>query len=189
MRPEISSELVKKVVEKWKQENKLSIEIPKSRIIEDILLKYLENNQISQIRDRKRDKLFRTLINVKSRITHSKNNPIKINSLEFGNITINNKKYDKDVIISYKGLVKEIQTQIRHLISKKEFSSILSEKPEVIVVGTGIEGDMEISSDVQKIAEQKGILLLSFPSLEAIKKFKQLYESGKKVVAYIHITC
>jgi len=45
-RPEINGELVKKVVDKWKQENKVSIniELPKSRVIEDILIRYLEGS-------------------------------------------------------------------------------------------------------------------------------------------------
>ena len=191
MRPDVSEELVKRVVDKWKQENKLSIEIPKSKIIEDVLLRYLEGSIISQkTRDRKRDKIFRTFIRMKSKIRpSSRHNPIKINSIEFGSITINGKKYNNDVILSYKGSVQKTETQLRHLISKKEFNLMLADGPEIILIGTGIEGDMQVSLDVQRLAEQRGIQILDLRSSEAIKKFNQLYESGRKVVAFIHTTC
>lgn len=191
MRPDVSEELVKRVVDKWKQENKLSIEIPKSKVIEDVLLRYLEGSIVSQVvRDRKRDKIFRTFIRMKSSIRHgNRYNPIKINSIEFGSIMINNKKYNNDIIVSYKGSIQKIETQLRHLISKKEFDIMLADGPEIILIGTGVEGDMQISSEVQRLAEQKGIEIFDSRSSEAIKKFNQLYESGKRVVAFIHITC
>jgi hypothetical protein len=192
MRPYINEELIKRVVDKWKQENRISIEIPKSRIIEDVLLRYLEGSTTPQeVKDRKRNKIFRTFIMMKSKIKPNitGHNQIKINSIEFGSITINNKKYNSDVIVSYKGSVQRVNTQLRHLISRREFNLMLAEEPEIIVIGTGIEGDMQVSLEVQKLAEQKKIQLLTFLSSEAVKRFNQLYESGKKVVAFIHTTC
>jgi hypothetical protein len=190
MRPDVSEELVKRVVEKWKQENKLSIDVPKSKVIEDILMRYLEGSAILQkTSDRRRDKIFRTFIKMKSRINPVRHNSIKIDSTEFGSITVNSKKHNSDVIVSYRGSVQKAETQLKHLISKKELGLMLAEEPEIIVIGTGVEGDMQISSDVRRMAEQKGIQILDFQSPEAIKKFNQLCESGRKVVAFVHITC
>lgn len=191
MRPEISEELVDRVIKKWKLENKLSIDVPKSKIIEDVLIKYLEGQVTSRkIKDRRRDKIFRTFIKMKSKIRPAvKHHSIKINSTEFGSITINNKKYSDDVMISYKESVKNVETEIRHLVSRKEFYLMLAEGPEIIVIGTGVEGGMQISSDVRELAKQRGIQILDLKSSEAIKKFNQLYESGKRVVAFIHTSC
>lgn len=191
MRPDISEELIKRVADKWKEENRLSIEIPKSKIIEDVLLRYLEEPILSRnTRDRKRDKIFRTFVKVRSKIKHNnKYNSIKINSTDFGSITVNNRKYDDDVIVSYKGSVQKVKTQLRHLVSKRELNLILAEDPEIIVIGTGTEGDMQISSDVRKWTEQRELQIFDMLSSEAIKKFNQLQENGRKVVAFIHTTC
>jgi hypothetical protein len=126
---------------------------------------------------------------MKSDTNAERHNPIKINSTEFGSITINNKKYNNDVIVSYKGLVKEVEMQLRHLISKKEFNLLLAEKPEIILIGTGTEGCMQISPDVRRLAEQKRIHILTFLSPEAIKKFNRLCESRERVAAFVHTTC
>lgn len=66
---------------------------------------------------------------------------------------------------------------------------MLAEDPEIILIGTGTEGDMQISPDAQKLAEQKGIQVVGMVSSEAVKKFNQLYEKGNRVVAFIHTTC
>ena len=188
MRPELNEDLIKKVVEKWKLENRLSIDIPTSRVIEDVLLKYMEGSL--QQKSKKRRDIFGTFIMMKSRIRPgAKRNSIKINSFDFGSVKINNKKYRNDVIVSYKGNVQEVETQLRHLISKREFSLLLYDQPEMIVVGNGVEGDMQMSPDVLKIAQQKNIKVIDLPSAEAVKKFNKLVGSGKKVVAYIHSTC
>lgn len=190
MRPEVSEELVNRVIEKWKLENRIAIEIPKSKIIEDILLRYLEATSKTRISS-KRDKLLRKFMGVGRIIKRSKShhNPVRINSTEFGSITINNKKYNNDVVVSYKDLVKEGKLQIRHLISKRELVFLLEEEPNVIVIGTGQEGCLQVSSDVFNFSEQKGIEVLSSTTPEAIKKFNQLYASGKRVVGYMHVTC
>jgi hypothetical protein len=190
MRPEISEELVDRVIKKWKLDNRLAVDLPKSKIIEDILLRYLEGQFLQKVKDRRRDKIFRTFVKMKSKIRPViRHNSIRINSTEFGSIMVNNKRYSYDVMVSYRGLVKNVETEVRHLVSRKEFYLMLAEEPEVIVIGTGVEGGMQISSDVRRLAEQKGIQVIDLKSSEAIKKFNQLYESGKRVVAFIHTTC
>jgi hypothetical protein len=191
MRPEINEELVDRVIEKWKHENKIAIDVPKSKIIEEIMLKYIESASKIKTSSDKRDKLLRKFIQVGHIIKKPRHqsNSVMINSTKFGSITIGNKKYDNDVLVSYKDTVKEGKTNSRHLISKKEFALLLEENPGVIVVGTGQEGCLKISSDVSDIAENKGIEIVESTTPEAIKKFNQLYASGRKVVGYMHVTC
>jgi len=192
VRPELSEELVKKVVEKWRRETGISIDIPKSKIIEDILIKYLERPvENLKVRDRKRDRLFRTFVKMKRRIKFGNRMQasIKINSVEFGSIVINNRRYSHDVIVSYKGLIQEGKLKTRHLISKKEFNLMLVEDPKIIVFGRGFEGCLKISPEVLKLAELKGIRVISLLTPDAIEAFNKLHEKDEKVVAYIHVTC
>ena len=112
-----------------------------------------------------------------------------IDSTEFGSVTIRGKKYEHDVVINYRGEVKKGWLQTRHLIDKKEFFGFLEENPDVILVGSGQYGDCEVSDDFVKLAEEKGIEVIIKDTPEAIKKFNELLKAGKKVVAYIHVTC
>jgi hypothetical protein len=191
MRPEISEELVDRVIEKWKQENKIAIDVPKSKVIEEILLKYIESTSKIKTSNDKRDKLLRRFMQVGRIIKKPKHqtNSVLISSTKFGSITIGNKKYENDVFVSYKDTVKEGETASRHLISKKELALLLGDKPDVIVLGTGQEGCMRISSDSSELAKNKGIEIVESKTPDAIKKFNQLYASGRKVVGYMHVTC
>ncbi len=191
MRPEISEELVNRVIEKWKLENKISIEVPKSKVIEEVLLKYIEAMQKVKAGSDKRDKLLRKFIQVSQIIKKPKvrSNSVMIDSTEFGSITINSKRYNNDVILSYKDVIREGNTQKRHLISKKDLNLLLKEKPDVIVIGTGQNGYLEVSPDAFNFSKQKKIEFFNLETPEAIKKFNQLYASGRKVVGYMHVTC
>lgn len=192
MRPEISEELVDRVIEKWKQENKIGIDVPKSKVIEEILLKYIESTSKIKASSNKKDKLLRKFIQVGHIIKKPKHqtNSVLISSTKFGSITIGNKKYENDVFVSYKDTVKEEGgTASRHLISKKELALLLGDKPDVIVLGTGQEGCMKFSSDSSELARNRGIEIVESKTPDAIKKFNQLYASGRKVVGYMHVTC
>ena len=191
MRPEINEELVDRVIEKWKQDNKIGIDVPKSKIIEEILLKYIESATKVKAGSDKRDKLLRRFMQVGHIIKKPKhqNNSVMISSTKFGSIMVGNKKYDNDVFVSYKDTVKEGETNSRHLISKKELDLLLVDKPDVIVLGTGQEGCMKISPDSSELAKNRRIEIVESKTPDAIKKFNQLYASGRKVVGYMHVTC
>jgi len=191
MRPEINEELVDRVIEKWKQDNKIGIDVPKSKIIEEILLKYIESTSKIKVKNDKRDKLLRRFMQVGHIIKKPKHqiNSVMINSTKFGSIMVGNKKYDNDVFVSYRDTVKEGETNSRHLISKKELDLLLADKPDVIVLGTGQEGCMKISPDSSELAKNRGIEIVESKTPDAIKKFNHLYASGRKVVGYMHVTC
>jgi hypothetical protein len=53
---------------------------------------------------------------------------IEVNSTSFSSITINRKKYEHDVIVKQEK-IQEARTQVRHLISKKEFEVLAEENP------------------------------------------------------------
>lgn len=112
-----------------------------------------------------------------------------IDSTEFGSITVNGKKYEHDIVIDYKGNVKKGWLQTRHLVAEKEFFDFVKEDPEIILIGNGQYGSAEVSDEFVRLAEEKGVEVIIKETPDAIKKFNELIETGKKVVAYIHVTC
>lgn len=114
---------------------------------------------------------------------------VKINSSEFGEITVDGKTYASDIYVCYDGELKETRLLERHLFSKEELSFLLKKNPEVIVIGTGQYGLVEVSKDVKTITSKRGIELIKASTQEAIKKFNELIEKGRKVAGFFHVTC
>lgn len=112
-----------------------------------------------------------------------------ISSYKFGSITIDGRVYGHDVIVTWNGKVKAAETETRHLIGTKEMSQLILERPEIIVIGLGQNSLMRISPEVAKLADEKKLKIVEKPTPEAVKEFSELAHLGKKVVAYLHLTC
>jgi len=114
---------------------------------------------------------------------------VKINSTEFGSITIDGETYRNDVVISWDGTVKEIRTSLRHVFGEPELKDILIKMPELIVIGTGDSGLLRVSEEVKRKCKQNAIELVYDISKKAIVKFNENVAKGKRVIAFIHVTC
>lgn len=114
---------------------------------------------------------------------------VVIDSTSFGSITIDEKKYDYDVIVTWQGKIKEGMTETRHLISEQEFLKLIFERPDVIVIGTGHGRCLNVSSKVLRFAKEKRVETVILPTPQAADKFNELCKAGKRVVAYVHVTC
>lgn len=112
-----------------------------------------------------------------------------IDSTKFGEITIDGKTHYSDVFIYWDGKIEEVRTEVRHKFSRKELNFLLGKNPEVVIVGNGQYGSLEVAEDVEKTAKEKGIEFIILDTPKAIQKFDELVKGGKKVVAYIHVTC
>ena len=111
---------------------------------------------------------------------------LKIKSFRFGSLTVNNKTYENDVIISWDGEV--IPRESSHIFSKSELIDLLLKDPETIIIGTGTADGVKIEEEAEKFARLKNIELIVKKTPEAIEEFNKL-SKNKKVIAVIHVTC
>lgn len=114
---------------------------------------------------------------------------VVINSTKFGSITVDGKTYSDDVIIPWDDEVKEIHLAVRHLFGLPEFNQIALKKPDVLIIGTGDSDLLRVSEEIKKLCSEKGIELIEMVSRRAIEKFNEIFNQGKKVAAFIHVTC
>jgi hypothetical protein len=112
---------------------------------------------------------------------------VKIDSTQFGSITINGKRYDHDILITPEGKIEPLETRIRHVFSEVEFELLAKDKPEIIIIGNGQYSCLEIEEKVKNLAKKNRIELIILPTPQAIKKFNEL--SKRKISAYMHVTC
>lgn len=112
----------------------------------------------------------------------------KIDSYQFGLITINDKKYTSDVIIFPDSVNDSWWRKTGHELCLDDIAEVITENPEVLVVGTGASDLMKVLPEVKQVAEAQGIKLIAEATDKACHTYNQLSHS-QKVVAALHITC
>jgi hypothetical protein len=117
----------------------------------------------------------------------------KIDSISFGSIVVEGKKYRRDVLLLPDGSVKQRKGGFwifgSHNIKREELEELSGAGAEVCVIGTGTNSQAKLSKEAKSFAEQAKLELHILPSRQAAPKFNQLLETGKKAAALIHITC
>lgn len=113
----------------------------------------------------------------------------RINSTQFGYVTIDEKTYSSDIFVYWNGKIEDAKTDVRHLLTLKQAKKILEKEPEIFLIGSGQDGYFGVSDEVMHACQNKKIQLIAMPTPEAVEKFNELIEKRKKVVAFIHVTC
>ncbi len=112
---------------------------------------------------------------------------IKINSVKFGEVEISGKTYFSDMIVWWDGKIEFREKS--HIIGISEFLKLAERKPEIIIIGTGMNNICKVLEEVDQAAEDKGIEIYKELSPKAAKMFNGFIADKKRVVAVIHSTC
>jgi len=111
-----------------------------------------------------------------------------IESYDFGEITIDSKRYTTDVIIFLDHVDDGWWRKEGHRLSLEDLKGVLQAKPEVLVVGTGYYGSMKVPNEVKEYLASKKIQLIAESTRKAYKTYNRI-ASSKIVVAAFHLTC
>ncbi|OIO45589.1 MAG: hypothetical protein AUJ24_00305 [Parcubacteria group bacterium CG1_02_36_42] len=119
-----------------------------------------------------------------------------IEEYHFGSITIDGKTYNHDVEVRWDKTVLKWWRKESHFVYPEDVKRAIEQNPEVIVIGTGESGVMEVGKDAKKEIESRGIELIIDITEEAIKTFNIINEESKKeegeqkkVIGLFHLTC
>jgi hypothetical protein len=131
-----------------------------------------------------------------------------IEEYHFGSITIDGKIFNHDVEVRWTpkeslrdptGQAVEVLEWWRkesHFVYPEDVKRAIEQNPEVIIIGTGESGVMEVGEEAKKEIESKGIELIIDITEEAIKTFNVLLEESekeegkqKRVIGLFHLTC
>jgi len=117
-----------------------------------------------------------------------------IDATQFGEITIDKKKYHQVLIVGdkveerdYKKLKEMFDTA--HKIGDWEVEKLLRNNPEVIVIGTGQNGAMQVDEDLTKKLTANSSKLIIAETPKAIEIYNEKIKQGGKTNALIHTTC
>jgi hypothetical protein len=111
-----------------------------------------------------------------------------VEDYHFGRITVRGKSYASDVIIYPDRVDSPWWRREGHSLCLEDLRAVLAARPEVLVVGTGAYGLMQIQEEVKEHLSKVGIELQAAATAEACTLYNQL-GATRKTVAALHLTC
>ncbi len=113
-----------------------------------------------------------------------------IDSYRFGKVVVDNRPYTSDVLIFPDRVDAGWWRLEGHKLQLADIESVLQERPNVLVVGTGAFGMMKVMPEVRQAAESAGVRLVVERTGKACEVYNQLLRDGEQsVVAALHLTC
>jgi hypothetical protein len=117
----------------------------------------------------------------------------KINSTNFGSITVKKKTFENDILIRLDGQVEKRRKKLSkrlygtsHKVSLEEAEYIYEKGARKIIIGTGQTGFVKLSKKARKFFKEKDVKTKLLPTPEAIKLWNK---SKGKTIAMFHVTC
>ncbi|NJF24466.1 Mth938-like domain-containing protein [Thermococcus sp. Bubb.Bath] len=111
----------------------------------------------------------------------------------FGRILVDGKEYEHDIVVYPSGKVERRKKEIskgKHGTSHKpdpeELRKYLREDFDVLIVGTGMYGELSLLPESKKLVEGKEVVEL--PTGEAVRLFNELQRENR-VLGIFHVTC
>ena len=111
-----------------------------------------------------------------------------IEDYKFGAIRISGKTYRNDVIIYPDHTDSQWWRKQGHSLVTEDIRDVIEARPDVIIVGTGQPGLMQVSDETRAEMKQLNIEMIVMPTEQACKEYNRMV-SKKKVIACLHLTC
>lgn len=117
-----------------------------------------------------------------------------INSTRFGNIVIGSKNYAQVLILGDRIIERDYDRLkdlfgTSHKIADWEIKDLFKNDPDMVVIGTGQDGMLEIEEDFLDNAKKRNIKVIAEITPEAMELYNEKIKSGKRVNALFHTTC
>ncbi|MCG6897760.1 MAG: MTH938/NDUFAF3 family protein [Thiocapsa sp.] len=106
----------------------------------------------------------------------------------FGHIDIAGHGYDADVIIFPDPVQASWSRREGHRLAPEGLRTVLAEKPEVLVIGTGYDGRMQLYGETVDVLRGAGIDVRVATAGSAVAAFNRLQGECARVVAALHLT-
>lgn len=112
----------------------------------------------------------------------------RIESYRFGHMVVDGQPHDKDLIVLPGEVIGSWWRKEGHTLHPEDLQEVLEARPDVLVVGQGAHGRMQVTEEARKVLESSCIQLIVQPTGEAYKTYNKLREQGSVVGAF-HLTC
>jgi hypothetical protein len=117
----------------------------------------------------------------------------KIDDTWFGSITVEDARYEYDIIIRLSGKVRKRNKALSkavygtsHTISLAEIEDLYRKKADRLIIGTGQEGQVRLSEEAAEFLARHNCKADLWPTPKAVKHWN---EAQGKVLGLFHVTC
>jgi hypothetical protein len=114
---------------------------------------------------------------------------MRIESYSFGVMKIDGIEYRTDLIVFPDRIEQNWWRRQGHSLSIEDLEDVLDFKPEVLIVGKGASGLMQIPASTKKVLQEQEIELVAENTGRAWQLFNEKIQKGKKAVGAFHLTC
>lgn len=111
-----------------------------------------------------------------------------INDYRFGRILIDGNEYKSDVKIFPERVENNWWRLSGHSLNKIDIEDILQMKPDVLLIGTGSAGTMDVPVDTIEAIRALGIKLIIERTAKACEIYNNLSKT-QEIVTALHLTC
>ncbi len=114
---------------------------------------------------------------------------MQISEYEFGKIAIENRTYTSDVIISPEQVIDSWRRKQGHNLDVADLDDIVKAKPDMLIIGTGYYGRMQVPDETRQYLQEQGIKVRQAKTGDAVAEFNALQKECARIVAALHLTC
>jgi len=114
---------------------------------------------------------------------------MRIDSYSFGVMKVGGSEYRGDLIVFPDNVMSNWWRKEGHSLAIEDLDDVLAFKPEVLVIGKGASGLMDVPASTQKMLQEAGIEVIAADTGQAWSIFNEQMERGRKVVGAFHLTC
>ena len=114
---------------------------------------------------------------------------MQISDYEFGRIAVADKTYTSDVIVAPEQIIDSWWRKQGHILQIEDLDDIVNAKPDMLIIGTGYYGRMQVPDATKRYLEEQGINVLQAKTRDAVTEFNQLQKEYARIVAALHLTC
>jgi hypothetical protein len=111
-----------------------------------------------------------------------------IERYEFGLIVIEGQTFRNDVLIWPGRIKRDWWRREGHLLQLDDVAEALAANPQVLVVGQGEPGKMQVDPSLAAYLKDQGVELLVHPTREACRVINAL-SGTRRLAAALHLTC
>jgi hypothetical protein len=114
---------------------------------------------------------------------------MRIEDYRFGHIRIDGRDYDSDVIVGPEQVRDHWWRRQGHRLHTDDLQEVVAADPEVVVIGTGCYGRMQVPEATRRFLEERGIEVHATRTGQAVDLFNELQQEYARIVAALHLTC
>lgn len=112
----------------------------------------------------------------------------QIEGYSFGKLIVDGRSQQQDLIILPGRVLAGWWRKEGHVLHPDDLEAVFSAQPELLVVGQGASGLMQVAPETVQALDKAGIELIAQPTAEACETYNRLC-GQRSVAAALHLTC